>query len=403
MQIIGRNLPQLQNVVTSGLDSVTQGLVQNSSEVAAQGLAVIKDSFVAAGLNATTLNPESSVQSEGGFQSPGTYFNQAGPELSEKFAAMSAALNNQNLRPESVIGNFAGSLGDLNSKIGSFADSPGAEQGIIIIGGRFQPSPPPIAPDPPPIAPQNSGPQPPPIRVLAPNPPPIDVLSPDGPPIAPQLNADQRTALAIGGIFQPQPPPIVPNIMMPNPPPIREMPVPPPIRVLTPNPPPIDVLAPDGPPIVPNTMIPNPPPIRELGPNPPPIDVLVPDGPPIREMPSPPPIMPESVLTPQPPPITPGPPPIIPTATMQPTPPPIKIGDQLSPTPPPIREFGEIFSPQPPPIREFGEVTGPSPPPIMPNEIFQSQLQTLRDMETTVRQSTNLYQQLNSAMFNRNT
>jgi hypothetical protein len=155
----------------------------------------------------------------------------------------------------------------LNSKIRSFIDSPGTQQGIIIIGGRFQPGPPPILPSPPPIDQQSSIPQPPPIRVLAPNPPPIDVLSPDGPPIAPQLNADQRTALVLGGKFTPSPPPIVPqSVLMPEPPPIR-------------------------------------------------------------------------------------------------------IGDQLS----------------------------PQPPPIMP-DIFQSQLQALGDMETTVKQTANLYQQLNSSI-----
>jgi hypothetical protein len=223
MQIIGRNLPQLQNVVTSGLDSITQGLVQNSSAVAAQGLTNIKDSFQAAGLNATTLNPASSVQPEAGFQSPGSYFNRAAPDLSEKFTAMSAALTDPNLRPESMMGNFAGSLHDLNSKIASF-DSPGAQQGTIIIGGRFQPGP-----------------------------PPIDVLGPDGPPIEPQLNADQRTALAIGGIFTPTPPPIVPQgVLMPEPPPIRIgdqlLPDPPPIRGSA------EVFSPQPPPIMPNDI-----------------------------------------------------------------------------------------------------------------------------------------------------
>src|SRR5262249_3707650 len=148
------------------------------------GLASIKDSFIAAGLNATTLNPAAAIEPEAGFQNPDSYFNQA-PGLAAQFPAVSAALKDTGMKPESMIGNFAGSRQVLNSKTGSFADSPGTQQGIIIIGGRFHPNPPPIMPDPPPIDPQNSGPQPPPIRAFSPNPPPIDILGPDGPPIAP--------------------------------------------------------------------------------------------------------------------------------------------------------------------------------------------------------------------------
>jgi hypothetical protein len=324
MQIIGKNLPQLQNEVSSGLSSITQGLIQQTNAVAAQNLAQIKDSFMAEGLNATNLNPTSLIAPEAGFNSPGTYFNQVAANQSEKFAEISAALKDQNLRPESMIGNFAGSLHDLNGKIGSLADSSGTPQGIIIIGGKFQPNPPPIMPDPPPIEPifnqtpdpppiklgpnpppiRNGMPAPPPIDVLQPQPPPImpsTVFGPDAPPIVPQTmlsDADQRAALTIGGIFMPNPPPIVP----------------------------------DGPPIAPQ-----PPPIRALIPNPPPIDILSPSPPPISQGPEP---------------------------------PPIRIGEQLG------------------------------PPPIAPADVFQSQLQVLRDMETTVQQSTNLFQQFSASMYN---
>jgi hypothetical protein len=346
MQIIGRNLPQLQNEVSSGLNSVTQGLIQQTNAVAAQNLAQIKDSFMSEGLNATNLNPTSSIAPEAGFISPGIYFNQVANQ-SEKFTEISAALKDQNLRPESMVGNFAGSLHDLNAKIGSLSDSPGTQQGIIIIGGRFQPTPPPIMPDPPPIEPIfNQTPDPPPIKELGPNPPPIRELSPDPPPI---------------------------HALLPEPPPIRNsMPAPPPIDVLQPSPPPIlpsTAFSPDGPPIVPQTMLSDADQRAALTiggifmPNPPPI---VPEGPPI---------------TPQPPPIR----------ALIPNPPPI---DTLNPTPPPISQ-----APEPPPIR-IGDQLGPSPPPIAPADVFQSQLQVLRDMETTVQQSTNLYQQFSASMFN---
>jgi hypothetical protein len=170
MQIISRNLPQLQNAVSSGLDSVTQGIVQHTSGLAAQDLTQIKDSFSAAGLDTTTLNPTSSIQPEAGFQSPGTYFNEASTSLPEKFTAMTAALNDQNLRPESTIGNFVGSLGNFNSKISSLPDSPGTDQGIIIIGGRFQTNPTAIKPTASAIVPNSMMPN---LPIMGPNPPAI--------------------------------------------------------------------------------------------------------------------------------------------------------------------------------------------------------------------------------------
>jgi len=154
MQIIGRNLPQLQNEVSSGLDSIKQGLVQNTTAVAPRGLQSIKDSFMSVGLNAVNLDPSSSVQAEAGNVSPGNSLNRYYDDwkLLESFPSIKDELNKL-IHPDSEMGNLAASLHKLNSKIGSLTDSPGAQQGIIIIGGRFQPNQPAIMPNTPAIAP----------------------------------------------------------------------------------------------------------------------------------------------------------------------------------------------------------------------------------------------------------